>query len=420
MTTGSVVIRARMTGALWVALILLAVSVFINYIDRGNLGIAAPLIQSEFQISNAQLGKLLASFFWTYAVFQIVSGWLVDRFNVNWVLAGGFFLWSAATAVTGLVHGLAILFVLRLILGMGESVAYPSYSKILAGHIPEHHRGLANALIDAGSKCGPAVGTLIGGVLMAQYGWRPFFIALGIGSLFWIVPWIVWMPRGSSLGATHARQAPGIMEILRQRSAWGTFGGLFCTNYFWYFLLTWLPSYLVRELTQRGMTQKEAMDHMAVTGAAAYFAIGAATTISGWISDRWIERGGSTTRVRKTFAAIGLTGSTVILPVCIVSDRTVAVALLMVACICFGIYTCSLWSITQTIAGPLAAGKWTGVQNGIGNTAGWVAPWLTGVVLDRMHHFFWAFAIAAAMELIAVVMFVFVVGPVEPCRWEPK
>ena len=419
MTTGSAVIRTKMSGALWVALTLLAVSVFINYIDRGNLGIAAPLLQTEFDISNAQLGKLLASFFWTYAIFQVVSGWLVDRFDVNWVIAGGFFLWSAATAVTGLVHGLALLFVLRLILGIGESVAYPSYSKILARHFPEHHRGLANALIDAGSKCGPAVGTLVGGMLMARFGWRPFFICLGLGSLAWLVPWIIWRPRGTSATA-GAGKAPGIMEILRQRSAWGTFGGLFCTNYFWYFLLTWLPSYLVRELMQRGVGRNEARQSMAVTGAAAYFAIGIATTISGWVSDRWIERGASPTRVRKTVAAIGLTGSTVILPVCLVSDRTLAVTLLIAGCVSFGIYTCSLWSITQTIAGPLAAGKWTGLQNGLGNTAGWVAPWLTGVVLDRMHHFFWAFAIAAAMELIAVVMFVFVVGPVEPCRWKER
>src|SRR5260370_9025017 len=103
MTTGSVVVRTRMSGALWVVLILLAASVFINYIDRGNLGIAAPLLKDEFQISNAQLGKLLASFFWTYALFQVVSGWMVDRFNVNWVIAGGVFPCRPPTPVPALV-----------------------------------------------------------------------------------------------------------------------------------------------------------------------------------------------------------------------------------------------------------------------------------------------------------------------------
>jgi len=122
--------------------ILLVLSVSINYIDRGNLSIAAPLLKDELGISASQLGILLSSFFWTYAACQILAGWLVDRFAVNWVLAVGFFLWSMATASTGLVHGFATLLCLRLLLGIGESVAYPCYSKILAAHFHEHQRGL--------------------------------------------------------------------------------------------------------------------------------------------------------------------------------------------------------------------------------------------------------------------------------------
>jgi MFS transporter, ACS family, D-galactonate transporter len=411
MTTPSTAVRTKLSGALTLVLILLALSVFINYIDRGNLSIAAPLLKGELKISDSQLGLLLSSFFWTYAVFQIVSGWMVDRFNVNWVIAAGFFLWSAATAATGLIHGFVALMVLRLILGIGESVAYPSYSKILARHFPEYHRGLANALIDAGSKCGPAIGTLLGGVLMATYGWRPFFIVLGVVSLLWLIPWIRFMPGGDGHFTQTGLKAPGIGQILRQRSAWGSFGGLFCTNYFWYFLLTWLPSYLVRE-------RHFAMQKMAVVGACAYFAIGVATTISGWLSDRWIAAGADTTRVRKGFAGVGLTLSIVIIGVSIVSDQKIAMALLMLSCVAFGMYTCSLWSITQTIAGPMAAGKWTGLQNFTGNLAGVVAPWLTGVVLEKTGEFFWAFFLAAAMELIAVFMFLFVIGKVVPVRWE--
>ena len=184
-------------------------------------------------------------------------------------------------------------------------------------------------------------------------------------------------------------KAPGIGQILRQRSAWGASAGLFCTNYFWYFLLTWLPSYLVRE-------RHFAMEKMAVVGACAYFAIGVATTISGWLSDRWIAAGADTTRVRKGFAGVGLTLSTIIIGVSIVSDPedcdgpADARPALRSAFI-----TCSLWSITQTIAGPMAAGKWTGLQNFIGNLAGVVAPWLTGVVLEKTGEFFWAFVLAA-------------------------
>src|SRR5437762_14229525 len=88
--------RQSMSPELSRLALLLALSIFINYVDRGNLAIAAPLIQEELHLSPYQLGLLFSSFFWTYAIFQIVSGWLVDQFSVNWVLAVGIFLWSAA------------------------------------------------------------------------------------------------------------------------------------------------------------------------------------------------------------------------------------------------------------------------------------------------------------------------------------
>src|ERR1700685_2764515 len=110
----------------WPLLVLLALSLFINYIDRGNISIAAPLLKRELGLSATQLGILLSSFFWTYASFQMVSGWLVDRFDVGWVIAAGYFVWSAATSITGIAHGFAALIAVRLVVGAGESVAFPS------------------------------------------------------------------------------------------------------------------------------------------------------------------------------------------------------------------------------------------------------------------------------------------------------
>src|SRR5271155_5496557 len=107
-------------------LILLGLSVLLNYIDRSNLSIAAPLLKDELHLSASQLGILLSAFFWTYSGCQLASGWLVDRFDVKWVFAVGFFLWSIATAVTGLLHSFAALLMVRVLLGLGESVAYPS------------------------------------------------------------------------------------------------------------------------------------------------------------------------------------------------------------------------------------------------------------------------------------------------------
>ena len=397
--------------------ILLGISVFINYIDRGNLSIAAPLLKDELGLSASRLGILLSSFFWTYACFQIVSGWLVDRFNVNRVMAAGFLLWSLATAVTAGVHGFAALLAVRLILGMGESVAYPSYSKILARYLSEEQRGVANSVIVAGAACGPAFGMFMGGMLMAKFGWRPFFLAVGLASLLWLLPWIrwkpTWKPRRMPSLAVPLTRTPGIEEILRQRSAWGTCGGLFSLNYLSYFLITWMPFYLVR-------TRHFSMAAMAEIAGGSYLSAAVAAMICGWIGDRWIEFGGTTTLVRKTFTGGGMILGAISLVGCVAPGTRLPIVMLMVATASYGICSSNMWAITQTLAGPQTAGRWTGVQNFMGNLSGWVAPALTGFVIDRTGAFFWPFLIAAAVALLGSISWIFVVGKVEEVNWERK
>jgi MFS transporter, ACS family, D-galactonate transporter len=394
---------------------LLVFSAFLNYVDRANLSVGATDIQRELHLSNYSLGLLGSAFFWTYAAFQlfVIAGWLVDRFNVCWVYAIGFFIWSGATAVTGAAQAFAVLFALRLLLGMGESIAYPAYSRILANNFPEHHRGFANALIDAGTKAGPALGTLLGGLLMAKYGWRAFFLALGFSSFLWLIPWIMWMPRGKGVAARtdRASDAPSIMALLRHRAVWFTAIGLFCSNYFWYFLITWLPAYLEKE---RHFDKAK----MAVFGSLSFVAVALASVASGWISDRLIARGHTPTRVRKTFAGLGLTFSTIILPVAVIKNDNIAMPLLVLACICFGFYTANVFAITQTMAGPRAAGKWTGLQNGVANLAGVAAPWITGELVQRTGQFYLAFVVAAAVVLAAAACFVFGIGPIRQVRFQ--
>lgn len=390
--------------------VLLALSAFLNYVDRGNLALAAPLIQQDLGLSVYQLGILFSSFFWTYALFQIVSGWLVDRTDVNWVLAAGVLLWSVATFATGLVHGFALLLMMRLILGVGESVSYPSYSKIIARHFTEFRRGRANALISAGQACGPAFGTLLGGLLMARVGWRWFFVALGILSGFWLVPWLRSMPKAADSAEPRTVETPSLLEILEHRSAWGTFAGLFAYNYLSYFLITWLPFYLVHE-------RHFSITTMSVVSGVAFLGTAVSATISGWASDQWIARGGDVTRVRKTFTGAGpLVASSVVL-VAVFQDPRFAMAVLMVVCISMGACSSNLWAVTQTLAGARVAGKWTGLQNFVGNFAGIVAPALTGFVVGRTGRFFWAFAITAVISVLGGFAWIFVVGPLRQVAW---
>ena len=175
-------------------LILLVLSVAINYLDRGVLSVSAPVLQRELTLSPTQMGLLFSAFFWSYSVFQLAAGWLVDRYEVKHILSAGFLLWCLATASVGWITGFGWLLASRVILGVGESVAYPAYSRILARDVPEDRRGFANALVDAGSKIGPALSTLAGGLLVGRFGWRALFLGMGLGGLLWLIPWILIAP----------------------------------------------------------------------------------------------------------------------------------------------------------------------------------------------------------------------------------
>src|SRR3982751_7011974 len=152
--------------------LLLGAAVFLNYVDRGAIGIAAPLMKSELGLSEEAYGLVFSAFFWIYAPVQFFAGWLCDRFSVYKLMAAGILLWAASTLLMGLAGGFASLLVLRIMLGVGESISFPGSSKIIARHIPAERRGMANAAVAAGIAWGPAVGTLAGGLIVASLGWR--------------------------------------------------------------------------------------------------------------------------------------------------------------------------------------------------------------------------------------------------------
>jgi len=389
-------------------LLLLAICVLINYVDRGNLSIAAPLLKDELGISASQLGILLAAFFWSYTAMQFVSGWLVDRFDVNLVIGAGYLLWSLATATTGIVRGFTILLAMRLMLGIGESVAFPCFSKILARHVPEYHRGFANGVIQSALRCGNVVGTFGAGLLMAIYGWRPVFIGVGLVSLLWLPAWIKWMPCGSAMGSSFVKTA-GFVDILRQRSFWGASLGHFCGNYLLYFMVTWLPFYLVRE-------RHLSMQSMARTASVYYLVDAMSAVTSGRLSDFWIRKGYTTTLVRKTVMAIGFATAAIAMAVCAARPHTYLPWLMAVG-VGSGIGGAGVFAFSQTLAGSQAAGRWTGLQNGFANLAGVVAPALTGFALDRTGSFVAAMAITAGVSVAGGLAWVFVVGRLEQVRW---
>ena len=389
-------------------LVLLAICILVNYVDRGNLSIAAPQLKDELGISASQLGILLAAFFWTYTAMQFVSGWLVDRFDVNWVIAAGYLLWSLATVSTGVVRGFATLLTMRLMLGIGESVAFPSCSKILARQLPEHHRGFANGVIQSALKFGNAVGTFGSGLLMAMYGWRPVFIGVGLVSLLWLPAWMKWMPCGSAMSCSVVKTAAHI-DILRQRSFWGASLGHFCGNYLLYFMVTWLPFYLVRE-------RHLSMQSMTMTASVYYLVDAMSAIISGRLSDFWIQKGYTTTLVRKTAMAIGFATAAIAMAACAARPHAYLPWLMAVG-IGSGMGGAGIFAFSQTLAGPEAAGRWTGLQNGFANLAGVVAPALTGFAVDQTGSFVAPMAITTVVLIVGAMAWVFIVGRVEQVNW---
>jgi MFS transporter, ACS family, D-galactonate transporter len=404
--------HSRATRSFAPPLVLLAVCVLMNYVDRGNLSIAAPVVQKELGLSSSQLGILLGAFFYSYTAMQFVSGWLVDRFEVTYVIAAGYALWTFSTGVTGLLHGFAMLLGIRLLLGIGESVAFPSCSKILVYNLEEHQRGFANGLLMAGIRLGPAIGTFGAGPMIARYGWRPVFIALGLIGLLWLPAWFKWMPERKHV-QTGVYSGPGTLAIISQRSFWGASIGHISVNYLFYFMLTWLPTYLVRA---RGLSMQEM-----VSAAGIYYLTDATSAgVTGWLADFWMRRGGSATLVRKAVMGIGNTIAIVATTGCALAGPHTYFAWLLAAGVGCGMMGVGVFAYAQTLAGPEAAGKWTGLQNGIGNFAGLVGPVLTGFVVEKTGSFMGAFVVTVAVLILGLISWVYVVGPLEQVNWRPR
>ncbi|HXZ61075.1 MAG TPA: MFS transporter [Steroidobacteraceae bacterium] len=396
-------------GARWWIVGLLAAALFINYVDRGTVPTAAHLIQDDLGFSPQQLGLLLSAFWWLYALLQFPVGWLVERFGAQRLLAAGLALWACATMLVGVVHSFAALLTLRLLLGVGESVGFPAVSKLLATVVPVRSLGLANGIVAFGYLFGPAVGSLVGGVLMASYGWRSAFWVFGALSLLWLVPWsrvrLPARPVTPSAGVD-----PPMRALLKRRELWGTSLGLFSVNYAFFFTLTWLPFYVVRE---HGFSTTE----MARFTFLAYVVHALSGLIAGWLIDRVVARGKHASLAYK--AVMGGTHiGFVACMVCIaLAPAPWALAAIFVYQILDGANSPGVFGIPQILAGPGAAGRWVGIQNGIGNFAGVIAPALTGFLVGETHHFTSAFLVAAVVSILGVVGWVFMIPRVAPLEW---
>jgi MFS family permease len=396
-------------GARWTIVGLLAAALFINYVDRGALPTAADLIQRDLGFSPSRLGVLLSAFFWSYALLQLPVGWLAERFGAQRILAAGLIVWACATMLVGFVHSFAALLALRILLGIGESAGFPCVSKLLATVMPVRSLGAANGLVAFGYLFGPAVGAYCGGLLMASYGWRAAFWVFGAASLLWLLPWSrVRLPQPTA-GASAARDPP-LRALLRQPALWGTSLGLFSANYTFYFMLSWLPFYVVRE---RGFSTAE----MASLTGGAYVVHALSGLAAGWLIDRAVARYAVANLAYKAVMGTAHLGFVACMVCIALAPPPWALAAIFAYQVLDGASSPGVFAMSQILAGPGAAGRWVGIQNGVGNLAGVIAPALTGLLVAQTQHFTSAFLVAAFVSVLGLVGWVWMIPRLAPLEW---
>ena len=381
----------------------------INYVDRATISMALPSISADLGLGPAAKGELLSAFFVSYALMQIPIGWCADRFNLKWLYAGMFLLWSLAQGLSGFAASLTALMTFRVILGIGESIYLPGGTKIVSLLFPPESRGLPSGLFDFGTRTGLVLDGILIPWMIVNYGWRRMLTLVGFSALIWLVPWILIFPSrlrapkrpvDSRSQASFGRSAWALMS---NRNLIGICLGFFCFDYYWYLLVNWLPDYLV---TVRHLTILKAGFFASLP----FFVFGVSEPLGGWIADTLIRRGVSETIARKGVVTVAFLTGLLLIPAARVESANAAILLIMGASL-VGLSTGNLLTILQDCAPPNDVGIWTGVENFAGNVAGSIAPLTTGFLISWTGSYFPGFALAAVTLVAGLLAYWFIVGP---------
>lgn len=368
----------------WSILTLLCIGFMIAYFDRVTLSVA--LADKEgflavFNLSNDDRGQLNSAFFFSYALLQIPAGWIVDRYGVKWTYAAGFFLWSLTSAATSWVGDFNTLFLLRIALGIGESVVTPAGMRWIRFNFDERRRGTAVGILMASAKVGPALGSYVATKLLTTAGWQTMFLVIGLGSMIWLLPWVFLMTNDDRQREAAARQTTGgndisFATVMASPVIWGTIVGTFCYQYFVYFSLTWMPAYFKESF-------KMSLNDSGVFTAASFLSMAVVATLAGFAADALIGKGKDPVLVRRAFTIGGFLTAGLGLAAALASPPEIALWMVIAAMGGLGLTTPNYWALTQTLIPGAAVGRIVGVQNCAANVAGIVAPILTGWVIQR-------------------------------------
>jgi ACS family D-galactonate transporter-like MFS transporter len=388
----------------WIVLSLIFIGIVINYIDRGNLSIAAPSIMRDFRIMPATMGVVLSAFFWTYGVFQIPAGALVDRFGIRNSYAVGFLIWSVASASIALCQNSGQVIGMRMLLGLAESIAPLASIAFIQGNFAGKDQGLPTSIYIAGQNIGPALGAMVGAILLDKFGWRLMFAITGLGALIWLPGWLVAAPPGrkrASLQQEYVADAPAIPRawswrvLLTKRTFWAMSFSILLSSYYWYFVLTWIPSYLI-------LSEGFSTLGMGKVVSTALFTMAVVNVVAGSAADKMAARIG-VFRARLWFGVIGYAGTGAILLLLIAPDRSWALPILAFSMCATGVGNSNYWTISQHVPPKNMVGRTIGFLNTISVAAGAAAPIVTGWLLGPDRQFGPAILVAGMCPVLAAL-----------------
>jgi MFS family permease len=372
-------------------LIILCLMYLVMYIDRVNIATVAPRMTADLGFSNTEFGLAISAFSYPYALFQLIGGWVSDRFGPRRALMLSGLVVCVATICTGLVGGLGSLIAARVVLGFGEGSAFPTATRALSVWMPRAHWGFAQGITHSASRLGNALTPPLIVGLMAYTSWRGSFVALGLLGLVWVALWW-WVFRDdprkhkSITAGELARlpptpssdaggNAPSVPWFKLARRMLPVTAVDFCYGWTLWVFLTWLPSFFFKNFHLD-------LKHSALFSSGVLLGGMIGDTVGGAISDWLYRRTGSLQVARRNLIVAGMLGALCFLiPVVLTHDLTTVALCLSAACFFSELVVAPIWSVPMDIA-PHYAGSASGMMNFGFGIAGILSPVVFGSLLD--------------------------------------
>ena len=397
-----------------VALSLLWGTQFSSYAIRYALGVAAPILMQQFNISAETMGYVLSGWNWAYTASMMFVGMLVDRLGA-WVVMGvGSVLWSLSTIALPIAATAASLFAMRAVFGLAHSMLIPTTAASVSRIFGPQERARAIAVSYSGNQVGLALGSPIAAYILHLAGWQSVFYWMGSGSLLIAAAWIFLYPdrsKGSRAVRADAVSSATLRplswgSLFRYRATWALALGQAGYLYAFYFFVSWLPGYLVIE-------RKMTILRTGLVGSLPFLAGLLGTLAGGWLADYLIRRGVDLTIARKSVIGAGLSASTGMVIAAAFTEQTWLAVMFLVLCMfCLRLATGSIHSLPIELAPPSLVASLAGISNFSANVSGIMAPILTGYIVTNTGSFVLALVVAGGMALLGAVSFVFILGPV--------